>query len=1015
MAFNFLGSFQKNQRFWMAAILLICIFTFVFCTGGVDSDRLLKMIISRPGTSIATVGGRSISEQELTDLKQLRRMTNTFMKVSADHAIRRLSAEIFKLQKDDNAKNAEARKKELPRLTAYRESLAARKAKLRYFEIGDKFDDLIEFKIWQAVADRLGIHLEDDHVMDLYRVEFYRAINDQEIADAQRLAMNDAGTREITNAAFFRAVGQEFRVRVAQFAVAEGQTFSYFGRGDRKEYLPKFYFPDLPDEIRAPMTLAQIYDAYKRERAEFNVSMLPVPVEAFLSKTNEPNEIEKNSFFASNKSKPVDPNSPDWGLVPPQQIRFEYVYADPKSPGYAGAAKTVTYLSVLSPAHVNPFQSPLLTAIQLAANEKMTVRKLAADHTSAVVKYVGSPLYGSVLPNLPVVFHYASQNPEAGANLVLSCGALTFAGMDTIGALAGFFDWGRHKNEAAIYAAADIDAERRAPIYAKFAALSVAQSPYMLLAQALTEASQSNAIDDSPFGFPLMPIPEVAREVKDNEAKKLAESWAQSNMIQVRKVLDGARGDIEKIRRELNRLVPAMNLTHGPTGDAKYKYYNRHTIKDAKDLDFLKETFGRYAEVVNQFESLDAASGQRINASEFHRMFFDTAKYSATTKDVVVAWPPKVSASNKRIGLRMDARTSRTVNMEAKRMFEDYVNRHDPNQPIPELDLFAQSPDQVLYWRTAELSSIGLSKYSEIDNEIAKSTKDKKRWEADLQNQKDSFKAEELRDKIASATQMLIDLQTIKDRVDLGYRMDKAKANAAIPKIRDIARKLASRDKITQVKELLPELSAEIKALFLPNPNDKLSENERKKRTDEAERKSAVIELTDISVMNPEMLATGEVDYTSAKWPKEQLASIREDLIANLAQLPDLQKPFVTGNKDIDALNKDLFDEAAKKDKDARTFVQVIPNIAQDVYYVAAVTGDPKPHFQKESFRRSLADAFRGSFLQSQQRDLLLDRLQERHAKEYRRQLVMSVREVVGYDLTKEGEEMRKKFDDRGE
>ncbi len=998
----------------MAAILLVCIFTFVFCTGGVDSDRLIRMIVSPRGTSIASIGGRSVSEQELGQLKQYRKLADSFMRASADHAVRNLSARIFELQKkDDNDKNAEARKKELPRLTGFRESIAARRAKARYFDLGDKFDDLLEFKMWQAVADRLGINLDEEHVRQLYIQEFYGSLSDREIADAQRQAMNNAGTREITNAAFFRAIGQEFRVRIAQYAVVEAQTFSFFGRGDRKEYLPKFYFPDLPDEIRAPMTLAQIFDAYKKNRAEFSVSLLPIPVDAFLGKTTAPNEIEKDAFFTAHKSKPVDPNSPDWGLVLPQQIRFEYVYADPKSPAYEGASKAVTYLSVLSPAEINPLQSPLLTAIQLAANEKMAVRKLAAENTSALVKFVGAPLFGSVVANLPVIFHYAAENPEAGASLVLSCGALTSGGTGTLGALAGFMAWGPHKNDDAIKAAAAIEAERRAPVYARFAAASAAQSPFLLLAQ--IESERNHAIDDSPYVFPMMPIPEVARAVKDAEAKKLAESWAQANMIQVRKELEGARGDIEKIRRELKRLVPLMNLTHGPSEADKYKYYSRQTIKDAKGLDFLKETFARYAEVVNQFENLDAASGQRINPDEFYRMFFDNAKYSASVKDVVVSWPPKVSANNKRIGLRMDARTARNTNMEAKAMFEDYVNRHDPNLPIPDLDLFTRSPDQVLYWRTAEMSPLTLSKYSDIDNEIAKAAKEQKRLEEAVKTTQNAFEAEELRAKIAAFKQTVTDLQTVKDRVDLGYRMEKAKFNAALPKVREIAKKVATRDQTTQVKEIFNDGTREIKELLTARLSKKLSAEETKKRTAEIEQESAVVVVTDISVMNPENLATGEIDYTAAKWPKDKLKTVREDYVSSLSHLVDLQKPFKTNNKDIDTLNKELFDEVSKKDKGSRVFVQVIPNNAQDVFYIAAVTKDPEYHIQKEFFRRSLADAFRGSFLQSQQRDLLIDRLQEQQAKEYRRQLVISIGDIVGYSLTDEGKTLRSKFDERGD
>ena len=36
MAFNPFVSFQKNQKFWMAAVLILCMVTFVLCTGTRD-------------------------------------------------------------------------------------------------------------------------------------------------------------------------------------------------------------------------------------------------------------------------------------------------------------------------------------------------------------------------------------------------------------------------------------------------------------------------------------------------------------------------------------------------------------------------------------------------------------------------------------------------------------------------------------------------------------------------------------------------------------------------------------------------------------------------------------------------------------------------------------------------------------------------------------------------------------------------------------------------------------------
>jgi len=51
MAFNPFTSFRKHQKVWMASVLLLCMVTFVLCTGvgGDLSERLLRMFGPRPG------------------------------------------------------------------------------------------------------------------------------------------------------------------------------------------------------------------------------------------------------------------------------------------------------------------------------------------------------------------------------------------------------------------------------------------------------------------------------------------------------------------------------------------------------------------------------------------------------------------------------------------------------------------------------------------------------------------------------------------------------------------------------------------------------------------------------------------------------------------------------------------------------------------------------------------------------------------------------------------------------
>ena len=84
MAFNPFVSFRKYQKFWMATILLVCMITFVLCTGvgGDLSERLLNLFRGHQGKVWATLDGRSIYSDDFEKLKIQRNMINDFMQES---------------------------------------------------------------------------------------------------------------------------------------------------------------------------------------------------------------------------------------------------------------------------------------------------------------------------------------------------------------------------------------------------------------------------------------------------------------------------------------------------------------------------------------------------------------------------------------------------------------------------------------------------------------------------------------------------------------------------------------------------------------------------------------------------------------------------------------------------------------------------------------------------------------------------------------------------------------------
>ena len=83
MAFNPLSTFHKNKRFWMAAILGVCMMSFVFCAGfkGDMATKLEALVSGRgSGPAIVTIDNRGVSDRDLSDLKTQRNLANAFMR-----------------------------------------------------------------------------------------------------------------------------------------------------------------------------------------------------------------------------------------------------------------------------------------------------------------------------------------------------------------------------------------------------------------------------------------------------------------------------------------------------------------------------------------------------------------------------------------------------------------------------------------------------------------------------------------------------------------------------------------------------------------------------------------------------------------------------------------------------------------------------------------------------------------------------------------------------------------------
>ncbi len=576
MAFNPFSTFQKNQKFWMAAILMVCMITFVFFGFKGDVGDWLMKGFRGTGPTVVRIASRNYSDFDLRQVRLQRNIVNDYMRACCDITMRNIAKDVQKISDMPvgDKKKEDQRKQAMGQLAAVQLVLRIRLQKPRYFEGGVKLDDVIEFKLWEALADQLHIRLQPEDVDFMLLSEFfspqYQYIKPQQLFDAEYAAQHrqDLGTGVLR-----QAIGREFRVRLARLAYLEM----------RPGYLrPPIPDPLRPTEQRVPVTLAGLWKVYQDKRSEFDVALIPIHVADFTKEIAKlkgaPPEAELEKLFTRYKGNRYDPDSPLPSFETPAKVQAEFIMADPTSPIYRAAVRATMLLQQMMPAAGNPLQSPLITAARVgtfAAVRQKDSQDVLEGMTVGKFDNFGGPSLVAEHFSWPIAAHLAERDPRALASLV---GHLTASvgvpALPTAPAWTGFLAVPARYDAGQLQLGLTAESQRRLLPSAKAAAALVSGQPVSAIV-ATRLAYQYYGPD---WGRSLLPLAVIEPELEQKVENRIAERWASRNLMSVKRMLDRSMKP-EAVRRVVEDVVPKYNLLHVVTKD----FYSKYNIAKAPD------------------------------------------------------------------------------------------------------------------------------------------------------------------------------------------------------------------------------------------------------------------------------------------------------------------------------------------------------------------------------------------------------------------------------------------------
>jgi hypothetical protein len=685
-------------------------------------------------------------------------------------------------------------------------------------------------------------------------------------------------------------------------------------------------------DVRNPMSPGQLWDFYQENRKEFDVALLPIPVNAFANDIPDPDPKKLDELFEKFKKASFDPSSDQPGFRKPQQVRVQYVSADLNSPFFKRIARVSDYLTSYPLGSFVP-QMPLATALRFASAPLVTSGTLQRIYDNQLQYeqfsrpyYSGAPFVSSDIAS-PMAAWLAREQPLAAVSYI---GAV--ARPDAVfAATPAYLAMGAVKNphepksgfKEELLAGITMEVRRRVPLYATLFATGTMPTGLAVAGQAIVLADDRPR---DPNAWPLLPLPIVQKTLLEGFDRALAGKYVNANMAFFKKKLEeqNVAGTAAQVKRLLERYGPRK--AGDPPAEGGFrdlgleiaqtdKFYDRYNIKDAPELKPLLEAYERYYTTVNQTEGREMRPETVLKEEDFWKLFFDGSEsFSiAGNKYHAKPWPPVIKLGTptqlETLGKRSPERLEITPG-NLDEMIRSAQSR-EPNKDVT-FNLFGTSNRPILFWKIDE-------KASEIPESLAE----------------------------------------VKDRVLDAWKMQQARETKVLPYVKTLAERLlaGNSDYASMLK---------LEGAKLQPAQD-------------------IISLERLAPLYLERQHFGGPGvYTDFKLKRGTINFPRDDMVSQLLTLGDLKKPIEMKISDLDKLNADLFEAAKAQKLPGDKFVQVLANKPRDTFYLAVVQL-PRGANAAEFFLSVLPGAFQG-------RDLLFERAQQRLGEEHFKELVRQLR-----------------------